>query len=366
MAKRKSRARRVTRRKRAGAPVGAVPGIVTAPPGAHPSTARLIAYDDGQLVERTVSDPATMTEELERHRVLWVDVAGLGDGPLIEAIGRVFDLHPLALEDVVHTHQRAKVEPYPFGHYVVVRMPRVDEERGLDLEQVSIFFGPRFVVTFQEREGDCFEAVRERLRRARGRARRCGPDYLAYAILDAIVDSYFPHVEAYGDRLEELEDRILASPDQRVVGELHTVKRDLLMIRRAVWPLREAVNTLAREEHENISEDTRLYLRDVYDHTVQLVELTETQREMASGMLDVYLSSVSNRMNEIMKVLTIIATIFIPLSFVASLYGMNFEHERSPWNMPELDWRYGYPFALAIMALIAGGLLLFFRRKRWI
>lgn len=259
------------------------------------------------------------------------------------------------------------MEEYPTYHFVVVRMPTDDPaEPGLELEQVSLFFGERFVLTFRERPGDCFEPVCERLRRSRGRFRRSGSDYLAYALLDAVVDSYFPIVESYGDRLEELEDRILTKPDSKLVNEIHAIKRDLVMIRRAVWPLREAVSQLVREEHERIRTETRLYLRDVHDHTHQLVELTETQREVAAGMLDIYLSSMSHRMNEVMKVLTIIATIFIPLSFVASVYGMNFDRDVSPWNMPELTWRYGYPFALALMAAIAVGMLVYFRRKRWI
>jgi magnesium transporter len=231
---------------------------------------------------------------------------------------------------------------------------------------VSLFFGERYVVTFQEREGDCFEPVRNRIRRARGRLRENRPDYLAYALLDAVIDAYFPIVEAYGDRLEALEDRVLEEPTSDVVSEIHAVKRELSNIRRAVWPLRDVVNLLLREQHPLLREDTRLYLRDAYDHTIQLVELVESHREIASGLLDVYLSSVSNRMNEVMKVLTIIATIFIPLSFVAGLYGMNFDRQASAWNMPELSWDYGYPAALGVMLAIALGMLWFFRRKRWL
>ncbi len=341
-----------------------MPCVISVPAGALPSAAKLLGYGEGEIVERAITDPESLRAELPQHRVLWVDVTGLGDADLISGIGRVFDLHPLALEDVVHTHQRAKVEEYAFGYYLVVRIPH-HVDGCLELEQVSIFLGDKFVVTFQEREGDSFDPIRDRIRKSHGRLRRSGPDYLAYALLDAVVDSYFPFVEAYGDRLEDLEDRILTEPDQSVINSIHEVKRELLMIRRAVWPLREALNLLLREDHGRISEETRLYLRDVYDHTIQLVELTETQREIASGLLDVYLSSVSNRMNEIMKVLTIIATIFIPLSFVAGLYGMNFDRG-SPFNMPELGWRYGYFFALALMAAIAGGLLFYFRRKRWL
>lgn len=364
MSKRKHRARRA-RRKRPSTrpPVGALPGLVSVPPGALPSRARVIAYDDGDLVERAITDAESLRADLAKSRVLWVDVAGLGDADLISGIGRVFDLHPLALEDVVHTHQRAKVDEYASGYYLVLRIPH-QVEGCLELEQVSIFLGDKFVVTFEERQSDCFDVLRDRIRKGNGKLRRAGPDYLVYALLDTVIDSYFPFVETYGDRLEDLEDRILTDPDQSVINAIHEVKRELLSIRRAVWPLREALNLLLREDRGRIGEETRLYLRDVYDHTIQLVELTETQREIASGLLDVYLSSVSNRMNEIMKVLTIIATIFIPLSFVAGLYGMNFDR-RSPWNMPELGWRFGYFFSLGLMAAIAIGLLVYFRRKRW-
>jgi magnesium transporter len=366
MSKRKHRARRARRKKPSTRPpAGALPGIVSVPAGALPTSARLVAYDETGIVEHPVSDPASLRAELAKHRVVWVDVTGLADADLITGIGRAFELHPLALEDTVHTHQRAKLDEYAFGYYLALRMPCL-VEGCLELEQISLFLGDSFVVTFQERPGESFDAIRERIRKSHGRLRRSGPDYLAYALLDALVDSYFPYVEAYGDRLEELEDRILADPDHTVISAIHEVKRDLLSIRRGVWPLREALNLLLREDHTRITPETRVYLRDVYDHTIQLVELTETQRELASGLLDVYLSSVSNRMNEIMKVLTIIATIFIPLSFVAGLYGMNFDVRRSPLNMPELEWRYGYLFALGLMAAIAIGMLVYFRRKRWI
>ncbi len=321
MSKRKHRARR-SRRSRASTrgPAGAAPGQISVPEDAAPTHATLIAYSEDDTVERPVTGAASIEAELDTHPVLWVDVRGLADAELVSEIGRVFSLHPLALEDVVHTHQRAKVEEYASGDYLVVRMPHLVED-GLELEQISVFLGDRFVVTFQERESDSFDPIRERIRKGRGRLRRSGPDYLVYALLDAVIDSYFPVVEHYGDRLEDLEERILTDPDQSVINAIHAIKRDLLMIRRTVWPLREALNILLREEHERISSDTRLYLRDVYDHTIQLVELTETQREVASGLLDVYLSSVSNRMNEVMKVLTIIATIFIPLSFVPASTG---------------------------------------------
>ncbi|CAG0953144.1 partial Cobalt/magnesium transport protein CorA, partial [Anaerolineae bacterium] len=278
----------------------------------------------------------------------------------------VFSLHPLALEDVVHVHQRPKVEEYEAGFYLVMRMPRFEGAVNVELEQLSLFFGPGYVVTFQEREGDCLEPVRERLRGSRGRVRQLGADYLAYTLLDAVIDAYFPILEVVGERLELLEDRVLLHPDRAVVEDIHHVKRELIAIRRAIWPLRDAVNRLEREEHPLIDRETQVYLRDCYDHCVQLVELVETYREVATGLLDVYLSSVSNRMNEVMKVLTIIATIFIPLGFVASVYGMNFDTSRSPYNMPELEWRYGYPYVLGLMAAMVIGLLVYFRVKRWI
>ncbi|HJL15995.1 MAG TPA: magnesium/cobalt transporter CorA [Sandaracinaceae bacterium LLY-WYZ-13_1] len=366
MAKKKKRLRKRRRRRNTHGPVGAPPGSLTVQEDAQPTRASVIAYDESEITEHVVEKLDDVGGALERWRVTWLDVVGLADLDTVRGTGRLFDLHPLALEDVVHPHQRAKVEDYPSGVFLVLRMPSVDDDDGLELEQVSVFFGESYVVTFQEHEGDCFEPIRNRLRQRRGRLRKNGADYLAYALLDAVIDAYFPAVEAYGERLEDLEDRILEDPREKHVSELHAVKRDLAGIRRAVWPLREAVNLMLRDENPLLTADTRLYLRDAYDHTIQLVELVESHREIASGLLDVYLSSVSNRMNEVMKVLTIIATIFIPLSFVAGLYGMNFDPQASPYNMPELGWRYGYPAALGVMLSIALGMLWFFRRKRWL
>jgi magnesium transporter len=367
MANRKAHTRpRIRERKPNRAPAGGVPGTVKPPPDASPTVVRMIAYGERDRVEKELDDLSTLKDDLARFPVVWVDVVGLGHADRIREIGKIFELHPLALEDVVHTHQRAKCEEYPAGHYIVLRAPRFDAAPGLDLEQISVFFGQGYVVTFQERDIDTFAPVRARIRSSTGRLLRSGSDYLAYALLDAAVDSFFPELEWYGDRLEKIEDRILADDTTDVVPELHGIKRDLLAVRRTVWPLREAINTLMREEHPNINPETRLYLRDVYDHTVQLVEQMETHREVASGALDIYLSTINNRMNEVMKVLTIIATIFIPLSFVAGVYGMNFDQRASPLNMPELSWYWGYPFALAIMAAIAFGLLIYFRRKRWL
>src|SRR4030095_7850244 len=239
-------------------------------------------------------------------------------------------------------------------------------DEALDTEQLSIFLGRNYVLTFQEHPGDCFDTVRDRISKAGGRIRNCGPDYLAYALIDAFIDDYFPVLEKYGERLEELEDEVITRADTQVIAQIHQVKRDLLVLRRAIWPLREAVNSLVRDPTPLISEETRIYLRDCYDHAVQLIDLLENYREIASSLVEVYLSSVSNRLNEIMKVLTIFTVVFIPLNFIASIYGMNFNTESSPWNMPELNWRYGYPFTLGLMAAVALSMLIFFRKKKWI
>lgn len=363
MAKRKHPLHRRKRKSTRG-PVGAPPGSLTIQPDALPSRASVIAYDPGEVTEQVLSDLAVLDPMRTRHRVTWIDTVGLGTEEVIRGLGDRLELHPLALEDVVHPHQRAKLEAYPQSLFLVLRMPVLRDDV-LDLEQISLFIGADFVATFQEREGDCFEPVRNRIRQARGRLRNNGSDYLGYALLDSVIDAYFPLVERYGERLEELEDRVLENPSNELVSEIHAVKRELANIRRAVWPLREAVSMLLRDENPLIGAETRLYLRDAYDHTIQVVELVESQREIASGLLDVYLSSVSNRMNEVMKVLTVIATMFMPLGFVAGLYGMNFD-TASPWNMPELSWAYGYPAALAVMGSIAIGLLVFFRRRGWI
>jgi magnesium transporter len=270
----------------------------------------------------------------------------------------------LALEDAVNTHQRPKVEEYDDHLFVVALM--VDANGSADTEQVAFFIGEGYVITFQERPGDCFENVRDRIRKATGRIRTAGADYTAYALLDAIVDGYFPALEKMGDRLEVLEDRVIGTPESGNITELHDLKRDLLLLRRAIWPHREVFNTLIRDEHPLIAKETKLFLRDCYDHTVQLMDIVETYREMASGLVDVHISSVSVKLNEVMKVLTIVATVFIPLSFIASVYGMNFDRETSPWNMPELGWYLGYPFALLLMCASAAGLLWYIWKKGWL
>ena len=343
---------------------GAAPGRVEAPPGSPQPVVEAIAYSADGLTERRLTDLAEIEELLAQWPVTWINVAGLGDAEIIERIGRIFRLHPLSLEDVVHLHQRAKIEPYAEFTYFVARMARL--QTFAETEQFSLFLGKNFVVTFLEDPGDCFGPVRERLRGATSHLRTSGAGYLAYALIDAVVDAYFPLIEHFGERLDRLEDRVIARPGRHAIAEIHDAKHELRALRRAVWPLREAVNSLVRDPSELLDDETRVHLRDCYDHVVQIIDLVETYRELCADMSDLYLSSLSNRMNEVMKVLTVIATLFMPLSFITGVYGMNFRTDRSPWNMPELTWRYGYPYALALMAAVALGMMAFFYRKGWL
>lgn len=330
---------------------------------AAPPVMSAIAYHGNDFVEKEIGQPQEVAELLASWPVTWLNVAGLGDAEVIEQLGSLFGLHPLALEDVVHVHQRAKVEQYDEQLFVVARMPR--ENEGLATEQVSMFVGKNFVLTFIEDPGDSFEPVRTRLRGG-GRLREAGPAYLTYSLLDAVIDAYFPVVEAFAERLDKLEDRVTTRPSRRAISEIHAAKHSLRSLRRILWPLREAVNSLIRDPSPLIDDDTRVHLRDCYDHLVQIIDLLETYRELCSDLTDLYLSSLSNRMNEVMKVLTIIATIFMPLSFITGLYGMNFHTEISPWNMPELSWRYGYFYALGLMGITVLAMLWYFRRKGWL
>ncbi|HET6520543.1 MAG TPA: magnesium/cobalt transporter CorA [Geminicoccaceae bacterium] len=345
-------------------PPGSPPGTLLADPEAGRSVVRLVGYGEGVCEEAAIEGAEALRAWIGRHGVTWVDVEGLADLDLIRALGDAFGLHDLALEDVVHANQRPKAEAYEDHLFVVTRAATLGER--LDTEQVAMFVGRGYVLTFREKAGDCFQPVRERLRNGKGRLRQAPADYLAYALIDAVVDGYFPVLEAYGEALEDLEHEVVTEPGADAITRIHALKRDLLVLRRAIWPQREMLSTLLREDVPFIGADTRLFLRDCYDHAFELMDMVEIYREVATGMVDVYLSSVSNRMNEIMKVLTVIATIFMPLGFIASLYGMNFDRDASPLNMPELGWYWGYPFALAVMAAVAGGLLLYFRRRNWI
>lgn len=326
---------------------------------------RVMAYGPGGLSESDLTDPALLDGLLERHAVVWVDVEGLADVELLRDLGRRFGLHQLALEDVLSGHQRAKTEDYADHLFIITRMPW--QNRPFVSEQLALFLARGVVLSFQEgHPGDSFEPVRERLRRASGRIREEGADYLCYALLDAAIDSYFPLLEDYGEQLEALEARVMAGAGAGIIQEIHGLKRDLLELRRVLWPQRELLHTLIRGDSSLIGERTRLYLRDCYDHVAQLMDMLETYREVASALVDIFLSTVSSRMNETMKILTLISTVFIPLSFIAGVYGMNFDTSVSPWNMPELDWYLGYPFALGLMGMVALGFLLLFYRKGWL
>lgn len=343
---------------------GAAPGTVLADPVAPKPVIRVIAYGPGGVVEQSIATLAEAEPLFAQHSVVWVNVDGLGDAAVITQFGARFGLHPLALEDVVNTHQRPKVEPYDHCLFLVMREMTLKDRLATD--QISLFLGKNFVLSFQERAGDCFDPVRARLRDSTSRFRSKGPDYLAYALLDAVVDSYFPIVEQLGETLEGIEERILTEPCQKDVAQLHEVKRDLFQMRRAAWPLREAISATIRDCHPLIAEETRTFLRDCVDHTIQIIDLIETDREVCADLRDIYLSAVSYRMNQVMKVLTIISTIFIPLTFLAGVYGMNFHTDAGPLSMPELLWKYGYVTFWIVSIAIAGGLLGLFVSLGWI
>ena len=342
---------------------GAAPGQLRVPKDAPPPVLQVFAYGPDGMVEGRLEAPSEVTALREKWPVVWLDVRGLGDGEVLRRLGELFGLHRLALEDVVNVPQRPKMETYPEHHFLVIQ--QVDSKDFKDHEQVSLFVGEGFVLTFQEHEGDWFDGVRERIRKGHGLIRKEGADYLTYALLDAAVDSYFPALEDLGEELEAFEDRIMKEASTGLIAEVRDMKRSLLHMRRQAWPQRETVGQFLRAEEDWISHETRTHLRDCYDHAVQVLDLIETHREMASGLLDFHMTVMGQRMNEIMKVLTIMASLFIPLSFMAGLYGMNFD-TASPWNLPELSWRFGYPALLGAMGLTAGGMLYYFWRKGWI
>lgn len=325
---------------------------------------RVLHYTADHNEAHTVHDLRELKKYADQPGVTWIAVDGLGDEQAIVHIGALFGLHPLALEDVANVHQRAKVELYADYLFVIGRA--YASGTSPDTKQVAMFLKSNVVITFQESGVDCLDAVRRRIVSNHGQLGTSGADYLLYALLDATIDSYFPALEAYGERLDALDERISAGGDQHLIDQIHHIRSELLTIRRSVWPLREAISTLIRDSGTLISDETDLYLRDCYDHTIQIIDVIETDRELCADLRDFYLTVVSNRMNQVMKFLTIIATLFIPLSFIAGLYGMNFNTEASPWNMPELNWALGYPFALTLMASLAGGMLYFFWRKSWL
>lgn len=340
------------------------PGTVVVDPEAPAPVIHVMAFGPDEVIEEHIRDVADIERFRHRSPVLWVNVDGLGDAEVIRRIGEMFHLHRLALEDVVHVHQRAKVEQYEEHLFIVARM--ICPADFLQTEQLSMFLGRDFVITFQEMPGDCLDALRLRIREKRGRVRQAGADYLAYALLDTVTDAYFPVLEEYGGELDQLEGVILDKPVDSNPASIHGIKSDLLLLRRSLWPLRETVGALMRESMPYITSETRLYLRDCADHTVQALDLVDVYRELADNLMELYHFTMSAQTNDVMRVLTMIATVFIPVTFVASIYGMNFRPEASPWNMPELSWMFGYPAALSLMAAIAGAIVYFFWRKGWL
>jgi len=321
----------------------------------------VIDYDQGTFEERALGSVEECYSFKDTQTVTWINVIGIHDVEVLRKIGDCYVLHPLVLEDIMNTGQRPKIEDFDDYLFIVMKMLYRDEESGdVVSEQISFILTRNVVISFQEREGDVFAAIRERIRGGKGRIRKMGADYLAYALIDAIVDHYFIVLEELGESIEAMEEGLVADPKPETLQAIYGMKREAIYLRKSVWPLREVVSSLERGESKLITDATQIYLRDVYDHTIQVIDTIETFRDTISGMLDIYLSSTSNRMNEVMKVLTIIATIFIPLGFIAGLYGMNFD------NMPELHWPGGYFIALSIMILLGGSMLMYFKRKGWI
>lgn len=370
---------------------GDTPGLIVSLPSEKLPRLHVMAYQADKCFETETVDLDQLPKLRSQWPVVWLHVSGVEHADTIRRLGQLFNLHPLALEDVIHSHQRPKVESYADHLFIVARMLTAPAKSdgssqpltsatntngdgaidsvvaaGYDDTQLSIFVGQGFVLSFQDADGSLVETVRERIRESRGRIRSYGADYLAYALLDATVDHYFPLVESYSDQVELIEDKISTMNSAQIMHELHDLRGELMSVRRSIRPLRDALLMLMPDPNAIFTKDTQVYLRDCYDHVAQLLDITDTLRELCSDARDYYLSAVSNRMNEIMKVLTVIATIFMPLSFIVGLYGMNFNTQASPWNMPELNWRFGYPMALGIMLGIVITMLFFFRRRGWI
>ena len=322
----------------------------------------VIDYDEYHYHEAEIKDVSECFIFKEKPTVTWINIDGLRQVDILEKLGACYGIHPLVLEDIL-TDQRPKVEDYENYIFIVLKMVYYDEKKEedtIDFDQVSLIFGQNFVISFKEKEVDVFDPMRERLRTGKGRIRRLGTDYLAYSMIDAIVDHYFVIMEKLGERFEDIEDAVVANPDPSTLPEIYNLKRDMLFLRKSVWPLREAISKMQRLDSPLISEATKIYLRDVYDHTIQVIENIETFRDMSASLLETYLSSLSNRLNEIMKVLTIISTIFIPLTFITGIYGMNFDY------MPELRSSWGYPVVVTMLLVAALVMLVYFKKKRWL
>ncbi len=327
----------------------------------------IMDFDEDHFEEKKVKDVKECKRYKDKTTTTWINIDGLHDIEKIEELGKFYGLHPLLMEDILNTYKRPKYEEFEDHLFLVLKMVYRDKKNGQIIkEQVSVVIGENFVLTFQEKSGDVFDPIRNRIKKEGSRIRSNKADFLAYTLIDAVVDNYFVVLEEFGERIENIESELIDNPEQETLYKIHNTKRDMITLRKSVWPLREVINGFLREDSHLIRDDTRIYLRDIYDHTIQVVDTIETNRDILSGLLDLYLSSISNRMNEVMKVLTIIATIFIPLTFVAGIYGMNFDPDASPLNMPELDWYLGYPITLFGMLIIAVVMVIYFRRKKWL
>ena len=322
----------------------------------------VLDYDEANIEEKEISTARECRQFKDRPTVTWIHINGIHDVQTLEEFGTIFGLHPLTLEDILNSDHRPKMEDFCEYIYVVLKAfySNNDQANEIHSEQISIVLGRTFVISFQEKETDIFRPIRERIRAGKGRLRKSGADYLAYALIDSIVDNYFTILEQVGERIEILEESLVKSPSTQILQSIQNLKREMIFLRKTVWPLREAISSLERTGCQLVQESTDIYLKDIYDHTIQVIDTIETFRDMLSGILDIYLSSISNRMNEIMKVLTVIATIFMPLTFLAGVYGMNFKY------MPELEWHWGYFSIWGIMLAIAISMLIYFRRKKWL
>ena len=318
-------------------------------------------YDEQSFTEKEVPTIEECFHHRETPTVTWINIDGIHDTSIVEKIGRHFNLHPLMLEDILHTNQRPKLDDYADHIYIAARQLFYDEEKNeVTAEQVSIVLGKSYVISLQEREGDVLNPIRDRIRNNKGRVRKMGADYLTYSLIDTLVDSYFIILEHIGDAIEKLEDYVMESADPATVYDIHRHKRNILFMRKSLWPLRDVVNALKSEATDLVQASTDVYIRDVNDHTIQVLDAIELLRDTISGLIDLNMSSASNRMNEVMKVLTLIATIFIPLTFIAGIYGMNFEY------MPELGWQWGYFGALGVMAVLGFFMVWYFKSRKWL
>lgn len=353
-----NRVKKKSRTKKIGLPPGSI--IYTGEFKSAPVTVKVVDFNTDIYDSYKAQDLEKIALHEGCTHTRWIEVEGVHDSAVLEKVGTAFKLHPLHLEDIAHVDQRPKIDEESHYIFIIAKMFRLDQKTGeIYVEQVSLAFGTHWLVLFQEYSEDIFDSLRERLRQSKGKIRKMGADYLAYNILDTIVDQYFVVLERLNEKVEEIEESMASNPSIEAFRQIYQLKRDLLSLRKAVWPLRELIGNLQRGEHDVISDSTKIYLKDIYDHTVQIIDTLETSRELLLSLSETYFSSVGHKTNMVMKVLTIITTIFMPLTFISSIYGMNFKH------MPELEWHYGYPFALGLMGASALLMLSFFRKKGW-